>query len=100
MLRFVLLLLVLALFVMSGCRQKDIRETKLFIPAMTQENLPTLLSKIKQMGVVEGSVQADLASRTIVLQYDSMMLGVKNFEVPLLEGGFEVNGIKPGWRPR
>ncbi|MGN0826366.1 MAG: hypothetical protein ACI4QD_00335 [Kiritimatiellia bacterium] len=98
--RWSLLWLAVVVSVVCGCRQQDVREAVLVVPGLTESNRAAVVSCVRQNGVVKGSVRVDLGAKRISLRYDSMVLGLKNLEVPVLELGLEVNGIKPGWKAR
>lgn len=98
--RWSLLWLAVVVSVVCGCRQKDVREAVLVVPGLTESNRTAVVACVRQNGVVEGSIRVDVGAKRICLQYDSMVLGLKNLEVPVLELGLEVNGIKPGWKAR
>jgi hypothetical protein len=100
-----LIITALALFALAGCRQKDVRDFAIDVPALSQENEAAVSGAIRNalagcIGVDMSSVQFDSAKHCVKLRYDSMQTAKKNLEFAIAEIGFEANGVKPDQVPR
>ena len=79
-------LIALALLAFAGCRQKDVREFAIDVPALTQESEAAVTGRIRGAlaactGVDMASLQFDAASHRVTLKYDSMQTAKKNIEM-------------------
>ncbi len=96
-----LIVTALALFALAGCRQKDVRDFAIDVPALSQENEAAIRNALAGcIGVDMSSVQFDSAKHCVKLRYDSMQTAKKNLEFAIAEIGFEANGVKPDQVPR
>ena len=91
---------VLALLAFAGCRQKDVRDFTIDVPALSQESEGTVTNAIRSAlagccGVEMSSVVFDSANHCVKLRYDSMQTAKKNIEFALAEAGFQANDVKP-----
>ena len=91
----------LTLFALAGCRQKDVRDFAVDVPALSQENEAAVSGAIRValagcIGVDMSSVQFD----SVTLRYDSMQTAKKNLEFAIAKAGYEANGVKPDQVPR
>ena len=95
----------LTLFALAGCRQKDVRDFAVDVPALSQENEAAVSGAIRGalagcVGVDMSSVQFDSANHRVTLRYDSMQTAKKNLEFAIAKAGYEANGVKPDQVPR
>lgn len=90
-----ILLAGLALACVS-CRRTDVRTVVIRVPQMrNQACVERVTDALKQAryGVKMETLQADLESRTVTVQYDSMQLSIKNMEFLIAEAGFDANEV-------
>ena len=95
-----MMLFALALFACAGCRQKDVREFAIDVPALTQEKEAAVTGTIRGAlaactGVDMASLQFDAASHRVTLKYDSMQTAKKNIEMAIAKVGYAANGVTP-----
>ena len=93
-------LIALALLAFAGCRQKDVREFAIDVPALTQESEAAVTAAIRGAllpcsGVDMASLQFDAASHRVTLKYDSMQTAKKNIEMAIAKAGYTANGVTP-----
>ena len=93
-------LIALALLAFAGCRQKDVREFAIDVPALTQESEAAVTAAIRGAllpcsGVDMASLQFDAASHRVTLRYDSMQTAKKNIEMAIAKAGYAANGVTP-----
>ena len=93
-------LIALALLAFAGCRQKDVREFAIDVPALTQESEAAVTGRIRGAlaactGVDMASLRFDAASHRVTLQYDSMQTAKKNIEMAIAKAGYTANGVTP-----
>ena len=91
-------LIALALLAFAGCRQKDVREFAIDVPALTQESEAAVTAAIRGAllpcsGVDMASLQFDAASHRVT--YDSMQTAKKNIEMAIAKAGYTANGVTP-----
>ena len=91
--------IALALLALAGCRQKDVREFTVEVPALTQTNEVAVTTAIRNAlagccGIDMGSLEFDSANHCLRLRYDSMQTAKKNIEFALAEAGFQANDVK------
>ena len=88
------LLFAAFLALLSGCRQRDIRQTVVRVPQATtaaiQAEIRAELAKIEG---VEAS-GAVFSNGTMTIRYDSMKLGLKNIEHAIKDIGYDANDFK------
>jgi len=92
--------LALALFAFAGCRQKDVRDFTVDVPALVQENEGVVSGDIRAAlaacsGIDMASIQFDAANHRVVMKYDSMQLAKKNIEMAIAKAGYAANGVTP-----
>lgn len=87
--RVILSVLVLATLV--GCRREDVREMTLELPGLCETNQAAIVSAItKYEGVDKTSLKWDLAAKTLTLKYDSMKVAQSNIRYAIDEKGIAV----------
>ena len=88
--------IALALLALAGCRQKDVREFDVDVPALTAANEDAVRRAISGCtGVIADSLKFDLANHRVTVRYDSMQTAKKNIEFAVAKVGLEANGVKP-----
>ena len=88
--------LAFAALAFAGCRQKDVRDFTINVPALSQESEGAVRSALAGCcGVDMSSVELDPANHCVKLRYDSMQTAKKNIEFALAEAGFQANDVKP-----
>ena len=90
----------LALFACAGCRQKDVRDFTVDVPALVQEKEAEVSGAIRAAlvmcsGVDMASIQFDAANHRVTLKYDSMQTAKKNIEMAIAKAGYAANGVTP-----
>ena len=86
----------LALLALAGCRQKDIRDFDVEVPALTQANTNAVRNALAGCsGVDVSAIKFDVENRRVTVRYDSMQTAKKNIEFALAKIGLEANGVKP-----
>ena len=95
--------IALALLALTGCRQKDVREFTVEVPALTQTNEVAVTTAIRNAlagccGIDMASLQFDSANHSLRLRYDSMQTAKKNIEMAIAKIGYVANGVKPAAR--
>ena len=93
-------LIALALLAFAGCRQKDVRDFAVDVPALTQEKEAAVTAAIRGAlrpcsGVDMASIQFDAANHRVTLKYDSMQTAKKNIEMAIAKAGYAANGVTP-----
>ena len=98
------LLLVLAVAFIDGCRRTDVREFSVSIPDLTAADAPAISAALAPYaGIERASLKFDPEAKTLTLRYDSMQLAKKNIEISIAQAGFAANGVTPesvGAQPR
>ncbi len=86
-------LLLAGLF--AACRMQDIREAELRIPALRTTECAVIVSNslARTPGVMADTMQVDYETGSVTLQYDSMILSLKNIEFVVADAGFAVNNV-------
>jgi copper chaperone CopZ len=88
--------LAVGLLSLSGCRVSDVRTLTVSVPAMSAaedvEKIKKALAALN--GIDREKTSFDVASRKVVVTYDSMVLAHKNIEIAIAEAGFDANAIK------
>ena len=91
-----LLISLVCLLALFGCRRTDVRDFTISIPSMKPEDHSAIVGAISKYGGVDrASCKFDDAARTLVLKYDSMQVAKKNLEIAIAKAGFEANGVTP-----
>ena len=95
-----LMMFALALFACAGCRQKDVRDFTVDVPALVQEKEAEVSGAIRAAlvmcsGVDMASIQFDVANHRVTLKYDSMQTAKKNIEMAIAKAGYAANGVTP-----
>ena len=95
-----LMMFALALFACAGCRQKDVRDFTVDVPALVQEKEAEVSGAIRAAlvmcsGVDMVSIQFDAANHRVTLKYDSMQTAKKNIEMAIAKAGYAANGVTP-----
>ena len=93
-----MMMFALALFACAGCRQKDVRDFTVDVPALVQEKEDEVAGAVRAAlvrcsGVNMASLQFDAANHRVTLKYDSMQTAKKNIEMAIAKAGFEANGV-------
>ena len=91
---------VLALLACAGCRQRDVRDFTVDVPALVQEKQDAVAGAIRGAlascsGVDMASLQFDAANHRVTMRYDSMQLAKKNIEMAIAKVGYTANGVTP-----
>ena len=95
-----MMIFALALFACAGCRQKDVRDFTVDVPALVQEKEAEVSGAIRAAlvmcsGVDMASIQFDAANHRVTLKYDSMQTAKKNIEMAIAKVGYAANGVTP-----
>ena len=90
----------LALLAFAGCRQRDVRDFAVEVPALTQENAAVVADAIRGAlaacsGVDMSSLAFDVAGHRVTMKYDSMQGAKKNIEMAIAQAGYAANGVTP-----
>ena len=88
----------IGLVLAASCRKQDIRTVIIRVPGMkTEACRERVVAAIgaTAYGVEMDTVEADVGSRTVTLDYDSMKLSLKNIEAAIAEAGFRANEVPP-----
>jgi copper chaperone CopZ len=78
----------------AGCRKQDVRTVVIRCPEMkTQACAERIVEALSEAsyGVSVDSVRPDLEARVVTLEYDSMLLSIKNIEAIVAKAGFTAN---------
>ena len=95
-----MMMFALALFACAGCRQKDVRDFTVDVPALVQEKEAEVSGALRAAlvacsGVEMASLQFDAANHRVTLKYDSMQTAKKNIEMAIAKAGYAANGVTP-----
>lgn len=86
-----LLLLLIGLCMIGGCRRSDVREFTIEIPGLTEENKPLVMQAVTAYGGVDrGSCLFDFTKKTLTLRYDSMKVAQENIRQAIERKGIKV----------
>ena len=90
-----LCIMAVALGLLTGCRQKDVREMVIRLPGVkTAEEQAAVKNAIAPLiGIEPGSVVFDAAKQELHLMFDSMQVRYKNVEIAIAEAGFDANEV-------
>jgi mercuric ion binding protein len=92
-----------AVVFIPSCRQHDYRVASIHIPAMKNrtcaEYVRQAVVQINDLpsmkdSIVEGSIDFDMETRTMTVEYNSMQLALKNIERYIANAGFDANETK------
>ena len=84
-------LLLVAPFLLSGCRRTDVREMTVAMPALTEADKPKVVEALRRFnGVEKDSYKWDMAAKTLTLRYDSMQVAQANVRYAIDEKGVKV----------
>lgn len=93
---FILLLLCLGASVAGiSCRRQDVRTVLIEIPEMTSEEVgrKALNAASTIPGVMPDKCRIDLATKTLVVVFDSLNSSVKNIEFAIADVGLTANNV-------
>jgi len=87
--------LVFALVALSACRQSDIRTAVIAVPQVTNEACEARVSGALQRlkGVDMRTLAFDPAAGTLTVDYESMVIALKNLEHAIIAVGFDANEL-------
>jgi len=90
--------IALALLAFAGCRQKDVRDFEIEVPALgksaeVERDVKGALSAC--VGIEMATVKIDAEKRRVALKYDSMQTAKKNIEMAIAQAGYTANGVTP-----
>ena len=90
----------LALLALAGCRQKDVRDFTVDVPALVQGNEAKVTEAIRGAlagccGIDMSSLAFDSANHCVKMRYDSMQTAKKNIEMAIAKAGYAANGVTP-----
>jgi hypothetical protein len=84
----------------ASCRRDDVRVATLRVPqvrnAACEERVRTALQGLRRFDAAyrkPDTLTFDLRTGTLVVSYDSMVVGLKNIEHAILAVGFDVNDL-------
>lgn len=90
-----LILAILAMFMVS-CRRSDIKEAIISVPEMRNRACADIIVRAlsSQIGVKGGpDIKIDLVTRTVTVEYESLVTALKNVEYAIAKAGFSANEI-------
>lgn len=90
----VLALVILACFLLSSCRQQDVREVIIKTPGLKNQACAKIIQDafMRQSGIV--SVRPDFQKHETAVTYNSMVIAVKNIEFSIAAAGFDANDTR------
>lgn len=89
-------LVVMVVVALAGCRRTDVRDFVIDVPALTEADVPAVMSALAPYGGVEkATIKFDAAAHKLTLKYDSMQIAKKNIEMAIAKAGFTANGVTP-----
>lgn len=85
---------MVALALLSGCRQRDIRVTDVRVPQATTAAVQAEIRAA--IGAIDGvdAAGAVFSNGVMTVHYDSMKLGIKNIEHAIKDIGYDANDFK------
>jgi hypothetical protein len=88
------MLVILACFLLSSCRQKDMREVVIKVPGLKNQACAKVIQDafMRQPGIE--SIRPDFQKHEIAFTYNSMVIAIKNIEFTIAEAGFNANDIR------
>ena len=80
---------------LAGCRVSDVREMTVSVPAMVSESdVQRIRAALAPLGGLDKEKTTyDVASHTVRVRYDSMVIAHKNIEIAIAEAGYNANNI-------
>lgn len=88
------LIIAAAVFAFCGCRQRDIRVTKVRVPNVYNQECQTIV--VSALAKIDG-IELDkitFADGVMTVTYDSLKLGIKNIEHAVKDAGFDANDFE------
>ena len=86
-----------AALLIFGCRRSDVRTLELEIPALTAANRAEIETIIAGINDVDPAApKTDIASKRVVIVYESMNTAKKNIEMEIAEKGYAVAEVIDG----
>lgn len=87
-------LVILACFLLSSCRQQDVREVVVKTPGLKNQACAKIIQDafMHQPGIV--SIRPDFQKHEIAVTYNSMVIALKNIEFTIAAAGFDANDIR------
>ena len=87
----VLPVLLVLLFILSGCRREDVREMTVSMPGLTEADKAKVVEALaKYNGIEKDSYKWDMSAKTLTLRYDSMQIAQANIRYAIDEKGVKV----------
>ena len=84
--------IALALLAFAGCRQKDVRDFDVEVPALTQENEGAVRNALAGcVGVDMSALKFDLEKHRVTVRYDSMQTAKANILFAIAKIGLEAS---------
>ena len=95
-----MMMIALALLAFAGCRQKDVRDFTVEVPALVQGNEASVTEAIRGAlagccGIDMSTLEFDSANHCVKMRYDSMQTAKKNIEMAIAKAGYAANGVTP-----
>ena len=86
---------MLAVVALCGCRIQDQRELAVKVPQMkTEGDVAKVRNSLTPLhGVGLQHARFDLATQTVTLSFDSMVIAHKNIEIAIAEAGYDANEV-------
>ena len=89
-----------ALLAAAGCRQQDVRDFSVSLPAMNEANAAEIEKDVRAAlamyrGVDKSTLACDAAARQVDMKYDSMQVAQKNIEFAIAKAGWTANDVTP-----
>lgn len=73
----------------------DVKEMTVNVPGMASEaDVQKVRAALATLGGIKDKTAYDVASRTVTVYYDSMVIAHKNIEIAIAEAGYDANGIQ------
>ena len=90
----------LALLAFAGCRQKDVRDFTVDVPALVQGSEAKVTETIHSAlagccGIDMSTLAFDSTNHCVKMRYDSMQIAKKNIEMAIAKAGYVANGVTP-----
>ena len=95
-----MMMIAFALLAFAGCRQKDVRDFTVEVPALVQGNEASVTEAIRGAlagccGIDMSTLEFDSANHCVKMRYDSMQTAKKNIEMAIAQAGYVANGVTP-----
>lgn len=86
-----LMVLIVLVLVLTGCRREDVREMTVSIPSLSESNRALIVEALaKYNGIEKDSYRWDMQAKTLTLRYDSMQIAQANIRYAIDEKGVKV----------